>query len=178
VAGARIGSGSASSPLKKVMAGTSSAVAAVRKIMVGTGPACVQVWVDSVPMGMDKSGSQSGIARSVWTLLTSWGVRAGHPDTVIASNGLRVSEGVYNIGGLITYVANDRRRWVRVYRNSTLLWEISVGGTYVTSIPIAGTGLNSVVCAAGDVITVQVMNDGSDDSVAGGVNTYLTATPV
>ncbi|WP_027500798.1 hypothetical protein [Rhodococcus sp. UNC363MFTsu5.1] len=176
--GIQIGTGSAADTLKKVMVGTGSAAVAVRKIMVGTGSAAIQVWADTVPMGMDKSGNQSGIARSVWTLVTGWGVRAGRPDTVIASNGLQVKAGTYDIDGLITYVSNDRRRWVRVYQNSTLLWEVSIGGTFVTSIPITGAGLSSVACGEGDLLTVEVMNDGGTDAVAGGTNTYLTATPV
>lgn len=131
----------------------------------------------AVPMGINKVGNQFA-DRFIWMTLSNWTERAGFPGTVYTTTGLVVPAGTYNIGGLITYTVLERQRNLRVYRNSTLVWDLPGTGTYVTSLPISGAALNNVVCSAGDVISVQASNNNGGDTVAGGVNTYLTATPV
>ncbi|MGW6376234.1 hypothetical protein ACWFRB_09245 [Rhodococcus sp. NPDC055112] len=171
MAGVRIGSGSASNPLKKVMVGTGSAVAAVRRIMVGTGSACVQIWANAIAMGLEKIGDQSS-GSGAWVLVTGWGTKSGFGETVQESNGIRIQSGQYDIEGKVTRGSN-RVMGQRLYLGSTMVAESSSGksvSVFRVSLP------NYNVTDPDNLLTLQSMT-ATSNSILGGAGTYLVATP-
>ncbi|MFC9786418.1 hypothetical protein [Rhodococcus sp. NPDC127528] len=131
----------------------------------------------AVPMGMDKSGNGTTPTLDTWVTVPGWAPRTGYADTVIQSNALALYPGTYNLSGLITFTNDDNKREVRILRNSTALWTDSTTD-YRTTVALSGAALNNVTIAAGDLISVQIRFSYSKGAVAGGVNSYLIATPV
>jgi hypothetical protein len=124
-------------------------------------------------MGLDKSGTHT-IAGS-YTKITGWVFRAGCPETDLFNDGIRVTEGLYDIEGKFT-MDSSRASKIRLMKNgSTVLVELDLtSGSNPTALQAL---LGQVALVDGDQITLEGYATATKTIQAGSTNTYLTVTP-
>ncbi|WP_156042316.1 hypothetical protein [Rhodococcus sp. UNC363MFTsu5.1] len=149
-------------------------VSAVKAAASASAPTPGVAAIHEVPMGMDKSGASQTIGANVWTLLTTWVVRSGYPDTVISSNALRPTAGDYYFDAKVA-INTARQLRARIVRNGSEVLATVDSGTSVTSVTVSTA--SPVTISSGDLITVEANPTAGRDVISGASNTYLTATP-
>lgn len=136
------------------------------------------------PSGMDKSGNFT-LPVNTWTLIPSWVIRTGFPDTVIASNGIEVPDGAeVTISGQARFGGNDaisgNGMGMRVMAGATMIGAAAgTPGSGNTATLVPFTWKNET--GSTQLVTVEGFTNSSFFSrniVQGGVNTYLTLVPV
>jgi hypothetical protein len=123
----------------------------------------------TVPMGVDKSGTQS-LAGAVWTKVVSWTVKSGYPDTVIDTDSLALRPGTYDLDGQFTH-DNPRISRVRLMKNASEVAMLDSVVNVSTLRVLAGR----IDFTTGDVLSLEAYTTASRTILAAG--TYLTATP-
>lgn len=155
-----VATASASAPVSAVKAGATT----TPPTATATASAPDGTWATPsyVPMGMDKVGTQT-LAANAWFLVTGWTVRAGYPNTVIASNGLVVETShdmvvhyrvQFSGAGLAS-----QTKGARVKINGAVIHTVSAGGDGTVNTFREGSFSASLL--DNDVITLEAFHGSS-----------------
>ena len=127
---------------------------------------------DVSPMGLSKSGNQTGFNRSSWTPVSSWSVRAGYPTTVIIGNGIEIQQ---KHRGILKF--NAFFEW-QAFAKLNIQMRLKINGQVVRTLSYATRNCSLIYVADfeyGDLVTVEVRYESKFQFFSFPVN-YLTGT--